>query len=119
MIRNMKIWQKLVLAGLLAVIPVVILAMLFLQSRNEQITRAESELAGLEYVTPMRQLLERLPQHRNAASALLNGDTAVEQMLINAQAQVDAAVAAISAIDGRSGRGLGTSAPWNSIRVRC
>ncbi|HPT27647.1 MAG TPA: hypothetical protein PLZ95_14600, partial [Bryobacteraceae bacterium] len=67
MIRNMKIWQKLVLAGALAVIPVVMLAVLFLQSRNEQIARTQAELAGLEYVTPMRQLLERLPQHRSAA----------------------------------------------------
>lgn len=118
MIRNMKIWQKLVLAGALAVIPVIMLAVLFLQSRNEQIARTQSELAGLEYVTPMRQLLERLPQHRSAAGVLLNGDASAGPVLTNVQAQVDEAVAAVSAIEKRSGRQLGTTASWDSIRIR-
>jgi methyl-accepting chemotaxis protein len=118
MIRNMKIWQKLVLAGALAVIPVVMLAVLFLQSRNEQISRTQAELAGLEYVTPMRQLLERLPQHRSAASAFLSGDSSVGPMLVNVQAQVDEAVSAVSAVEKRSGRQLGTAASWDSIRIR-
>jgi len=118
MIRNMKIWQKLVLAGALAVIPVVMLAVLFLQSRNEQIARTQSELAGLEYVTPMRQLLERLPQHRSAAGALLNGDAGAGPILTNVQAQVDEAVAAVGAIEKRNGRQLGTTASWDSIRIR-
>ncbi len=118
MIRNMKIWQKLVLAGVLAVIPVVMLTVLFLQSRNEQITRTQAELAGLEYVTPMRQLLERLPQHRSAASAFLSGDTSVGPMLMNVQAQVDGAVGVLTQLEERRGRGLGTTASWDSIRVR-
>ncbi len=118
MIRNMKIWQKLVLAGMLAVIPVVMLTVLFLQSRNEQITRTESALAGLEYVTPMRQLLERLSQHRSAASAFLSGDASVGPMLMSVQAQVDQSVGVLSQIEQRRGRGLGTTASWESIRVR-
>ncbi len=118
MIRNMKIWQKLVLAGALAVIPLVMLAVLFLQSRNEQIARTEAELAGLEYVTPMRQFLERLPQHRSAASAFLSGEASVGPMLVDLQAQVDEAVGAVGAVERRSGRQLGTAASWDSIRIR-
>lgn len=118
MIRNMKIWQKLVLAGALAVIPLVMLTVLFLQSRNEQIARTEAELAGLEYVTPMRQFLERLPQHRSAASAFLSGEASVGPMLVDLQAQVDEAVSAVGAVERRSGRQLGTAASWDSIRIR-
>jgi methyl-accepting chemotaxis protein len=118
MIRNMKIWQKLVLAGALAVIPLVMLAVLFLQSRNEQIARTEAELAGLEYVTPMRQFLERLPQHRSAASAFLSGEASGGPMLGDLQAQVDEAVGAVGAVERRSGRQLGTAASWDSIRIR-
>lgn len=118
MIRNMKIWQKLVLAGALAVIPLVMLAVLFLQSRNEQIARTEAELAGLEYVTPMRQFLERLPQHRSAAGAFLSGEASVGPMLVDLQAQVDEAVSSVGAVERRSGRQLGTAASWDSIRIR-
>ncbi|MBA3975635.1 MAG: hypothetical protein C0504_15620 [Candidatus Solibacter sp.] len=118
MIRNFKIWQKLLLAGALAVIPVVMLSLLFLQSRNEQIARTQAELSGLEYVSPMRRLIESLPQHRAAASAVLSGGTASGSALEEAGARVDAAVAELAVIERRKGRELGTTAAWESIRVR-
>src|SRR5512145_2503285 len=116
MFRNVKIWQKLVLAGALAVIPVVMLAALFLQSRNEQIMRTQAEIDGLDYVVPMRQLLERLPQHRSAASAYLNGAESVGPIMISIQTQVDSAVDVLTQIENRKGNGLGTVQSWESIR---
>lgn len=118
MFRNVKIWQKLVLAGALAVIPVLMLAALFLQSRNEQITRTQTELDGLDYVVPMRQLLERLPQHRSAASAYLNGAESVGPMLMSIQSQVDGAVSVLTEIEQKKGNALGTLQSWESIRLR-
>jgi methyl-accepting chemotaxis protein len=118
MIRNLKIWQKLLLAGALAVIPVVMLSLLFLQSRNEQIARTQAELSGLEYVSPMRRLIESLPLHRSAASAVLSGDSSAGRALSDARTRVDAAVAELTAIERRKGRELGTKAAWDSIRVR-
>ncbi|HEY3443278.1 MAG TPA: HAMP domain-containing methyl-accepting chemotaxis protein [Paludibaculum sp.] len=118
MFRNVKIWQKLVLAGALAVIPVLMLAALFLQSRNEQITRTQTELDGLDYVVPMRQLLERLPQHRSAASAYLNGAESVGPMMMSVQSQVDGAVSVLSEIEQKKGNSLGTLQSWESIRLR-
>ena len=118
MFRNVKIWQKLVLAGALAVIPVLMLAALFLQSRNEQITRTQTELDGLDYVAPMRQLLERLPQHRSAASAYLNGAESVGPMMMSIQSQVDGAVSVLTEIEQKKGNALGTLQSWESIRLR-
>jgi methyl-accepting chemotaxis protein len=118
MFRNVKIWQKLVLAGALAVIPVVMLAALFLQSRNEQITRTQAEIDGLDYVVPMRELLERLPQHRSAASAYLNGAESVGPMMISIQTQVDSAVDVLTQIENKRGNALGTVQSWESIRLR-
>ena len=118
MFRNVKIWQKLVLAGALAVIPVVMLAALFIQSRNEQITRTQAELDGLDYVIPMRQLLERLPQHRSAASAYLNGAESVGPMMMSIQTEVDSAVGVLTEIEQKKGNALGTVQSWESIRLR-
>lgn len=117
MAGSLKIWQKLAVAGLLAAIPVVTLMYLFIRSQDEQITRAEAERAGLEYVLPLRNLLERLPQHRVAANAFLSGDASVEPILRRAQTQIDEAVAAVDQVDRRMGRGLGSTPSWETIRA--
>jgi twitching motility protein PilJ len=117
MLRNLKIWQKLTIAGLLAAVPVGMVLFLFVQSANQQIARTESEIAGLDYVVPLFRLLERLPQHRSAASAVLNGDSSVEALLPKVEGEVDAAVADVAAVDKRVGRNLGTENSWDSIRV--
>lgn len=114
---SLKIWQKLLLAGLLAAIPVATLLYLFLQSQNERIARTEAEREGLDYVLPLRTLLEWVPQHRVAASALLNGDASVLPLLEKTRAQIAAAVEAVDKVDGRMGRRLGTTQSWEAIRA--
>mgnify|MGYP005841097649 FL=1 len=117
MIGNLKIWQKLLLAGLLAAIPVATLLYLFLGSQNEQIARTEAEREGLAYIQPLRNLLERVPHHRTAANALLNGDASVAPILERAQAQIAEAVEAVNQVDARMGRRLGTTQSWEAIRA--
>lgn len=118
MFRNVKIWQKLTLVGILAAIPLAALIGLYISKSNEQVARTRAEMAGLEYVTPLRNLLEKLPQHRAAASALLNGDASMRSTLMNLQAQVETAVGQVDAVDQQVGRQLGTVASWDAARVR-
>ncbi|MFZ5928005.1 MAG: methyl-accepting chemotaxis protein [Acidobacteriota bacterium] len=117
MFGSLKIWQKLVVAGLMAAIPVGTLLYLFLNAQNEQIARTEAEREGLEYVQPLRSLLERVPHHRVAASAYLNGDTSVAPVLERTQKQIEEAMEAVGRVDARLGRKLGTTAPWETIRA--
>ena len=118
MFRNLKIWQKLAMVGFLAAVPVGTLIWLYLSKSQEQIARTRGEQSGLEYVVPLRNLLEKLPQHRSAASALLNGDASMQAPLVNLQSEVEAAVGAVDAVDGRVGRALGTVSSWEAIKVR-
>jgi len=118
MFRNLKLWQKLAIAGALAAIPMFTLMFLFLRSRDEQIARTRDELAGMDYVLSVRNLLEHLPRHRSAASAVLNGDHSMRGELLEAQSQVENAVAAVDLADKKSGKELGTTATWDSIRLR-
>ena len=117
MLGSLKIWQKLLLAGLLAAIPVGTLLYLFLQTQNEQIARTASEREGLEYVLSLRQMLERVPYHRAAATALLNGDTAVQPIIERTEAQIAEAIEAVNKVDARMGRRLGTTQSWEAVRA--
>ncbi len=117
MLGSLKIWQKLVVAGLMAAIPVGTLLYLFLNAQNEQIARTAAEREGLEYVLPLRNLLERVPHHRVAASAYLNGDHSVAAVLERTEQQIAEAMQAVDRVDARLGRKLGTTAPWEAIRA--
>lgn len=117
MIDNLKIWQKLLIAGLLAAVPVATLLYLLLNSQNEQIARTESEREGLAYIRALRNLLEWVPHHRAAANALLNGDASVVPVLDRTRGQIAEAVEAVTQIDARMGRRLGTTTSWEAVRA--
>jgi methyl-accepting chemotaxis protein len=117
MLGSLKIWQKLVVAGLMAAIPVATLLYLFLNTQNEQIARTVAEQEGLEYVMPLRSLLERVPHHRVAASAYLNGDASVAPILERTQKQIAEAMESVERADARLGRKLGTTTSWEAIRA--
>ncbi|MEJ5370062.1 MAG: HAMP domain-containing methyl-accepting chemotaxis protein, partial [Bryobacteraceae bacterium] len=117
MFGSLKIWQKLLIAGLLAAVPVATLLYLFLQSQNEQIARTEGEREGLAYIRALRQLLERVPHHRAATNALLNGDASVAPILASTQAQIAEAVEKVEEVEARMGRRLGTTQSWEAVRA--
>ena len=117
MFRNMKIWQKLTIAGILAAVPVVTVMVLFVRSYDEQIVRTRGEISGLDHIVKLYRLLERLPQHRSAANALLSGDSSVAPMLTKIEGEADAAIADLRDTENRVGQSLGTRNSWERIQA--
>jgi methyl-accepting chemotaxis protein len=118
MLRNLKIWQKLILVSILGALPVVTLIYLYVSNRNEQIARTQTELSGLKYTQPLRVLLEHVPQHRTVANALLYGDVSLREARLNLEAQIESDVTAVDAADQQLGQSLGTTSSWDTIKVR-
>jgi methyl-accepting chemotaxis protein len=118
MLRNLKIWQKLILVSVLGALPVVTLIYLYVSSRNEQIARTQTELSALKYIVPLRALLEHVPQHRTMANALLYGDVSLRDTRLNLEAQIESDVTAVDAVDQQLGESLGTRSSWDTIKIR-
>jgi twitching motility protein PilJ len=115
MLGKMKIWQKLIVIGMMMTIPICVLLYMFVSSRNIQIRSTREELTGLEYVTPLRSLLEHIPQHRGTANAVLNGDASLIPQLESIEPLIEADLKAIGAVDARMGQRLQTTAPFTAI----
>lgn len=98
-LRNMKIGQKLALVVIVMGAPIAVLVYLFIDARNVQIEAASREIQGVQYLAPMRQLLEHLPMHREAADQLLRGDAEARGRMLEAQTAVDADVLALDSED--------------------
>ena len=100
-LNNLKIRQKLMVVASILALPIVVLLYLFADSRDRQITRSNEELQGLEYVAALRPVLEHLPQHRDNAFAILNGDESMREGLEGVRKKLEADIAAVDAVDER------------------
>ncbi len=111
-----KIWHKLSLIALLMGVPVVALVFLFVQSQNRQIHATKNELAGLEYLTQVRSLLENVPHHRAAAAAALGGDEQSKAELAALQTKIEENLKSAGAVESKYGVAWSTTESWTQIK---
>ena len=121
--RRLDLTTKFLLAGGTALLLMLLLLGLLARQSLEKLDRAESELAGLKYIQPLRDLSQRLPEHRELINAYLNGDHSLQPEILDKQKQIDQALAAVRKMDERYtalldiGSGVtGLAEGWRRIR---
>ena len=97
-LRDLKIGQKLALVVLVMALPVACLVWLFIDARNVQIEAAQREIQGVEYLKPLRTLVELLPKHRAAANAYLSGDSDGQAEMLLLQPENDAVMPRVESV---------------------
>ena len=118
MFKTLKIWQKLALVAIVMAIPLATLIVLFVNSRNEQIDSARSELTALDYEASLRRLLDTLPKHRDLMNQVLTGDSSKMGLADSAARKVDEAFTETSRFDEAQGTKLATSEKWTALKTR-
>ncbi len=118
MFRTLKIWQKLALVATVMAVPLGILIILFVSSRNEQIDAARTELTALDYEASLRRLLETIPKHRDLMNTVLAGDSSKMSLAESAARKVDEAVSESGRFDDAQGVKLSTSERWSALKSR-
>jgi methyl-accepting chemotaxis protein len=117
MLNSFKIWQKLTLIVLLMSVPIGTLAYLFVRSQNQRVASTRAEMAGLEYVNPLRGLLEHVSQHRAAQHVVLNGNSSRAPELEPLRAKIEADVQAVEAAESKFGGPLYTRQSWDGVKT--
>lgn len=115
-LRDLKIGHKLALVVLVMALPVAYLVWLFIDARNVQIEATQREIQGIEYLTPLRTLVELLPKHRSAANAYLSGDSDAQAEMALLQPQIDDVMPRVEIVERAYGREFGTSSQWDRFR---
>ena len=116
-LNNLKIRQKLLVVTSILAFPILVLLYLFADSRDQLIARSNEELKGLEYVRALRPLLERVPQHRDTAIAILNGDGSQREGLEAIRKKLETDIASVDAVDERIGKQLQLSGNWQAVKA--
>ncbi|HEV8395156.1 MAG TPA: methyl-accepting chemotaxis protein [Vicinamibacterales bacterium] len=118
--RNLKVWQKLALMGVIFLIPFALVTMKMVSAIDTLgVDFAAQELRGLEFTRPALALVKDLQQHRDVASLVLNGEAGYRGRLDSVRADVEKDLTAIDELDRRLGDMLRTAARWKAIRTAC
>ena len=115
--KNLKIWQKLMLLGAVFLVPFAIVTYKMASSINALGTEfARQEVRGLDYYLPLLTLLKDLQEHRGIANIWLNGDAAFGVALAAKKADLEKDIAAVDEADRQLGEALQTSGKWIALR---
>jgi methyl-accepting chemotaxis protein len=107
---------KFSLISLIFALPIIALIYLLVTEVNESIAFANKERAGVEYLQPLRGVLESVQQHRGMSAALLGGDASFADQLSAKQKQLEDLIAAVDAIGAKQGQEVKTSAQWKGVK---
>jgi methyl-accepting chemotaxis protein WspA len=78
--KNLKIWQKLLLLAAVFTLPFLIVTATLLSTVKEQVDFAAAELAGVDYALPLLALADDLRTHRALADRVIAGQPAQSQL---------------------------------------
>ncbi|MEO8160038.1 MAG: HAMP domain-containing protein [Arenimonas sp.] len=113
--KNLKIWQKLLLLAAVFTLPFLIVTATLLSTLKEQAGFARGELTGVDYAKPLLKLADDLRTHRALADRVIAGQP-LQSQLEASNADLQADLRAVDAIYARpDGDAYGAQA-WQSVR---
>ena len=116
--RNLKVWQKLAMMGVIFLIPFAFVTMKMVSAIDTLgVDFAAQELRGLEFTSPSLALVKNLQQHRDVASLVLAGDTSYRGRLDSIRMDVEKTIASLDELDRRLGGVLRTNVRWKAVRT--
>jgi len=111
---NINLTSQFITLGIVVVM-LSALVVLSLKQQYEQIAFSQQELIGVEYVQPIRQLLEFIPKHRGLTNAFLNGNKSFESKILRVRKNIDDLFEAALKVDQKLGASLDTSNKFSVI----
>jgi methyl-accepting chemotaxis protein len=104
------------LISLVFVAPITVMIYFLVSETNIGIAFAQKEKMGIQYVAPLRGVLEDLQQHRGMAAGLLGGDASFADKLATNEKALADRIAKVDAMDAKAGKELDTTAKWKALK---
>jgi methyl-accepting chemotaxis protein len=117
--KNLKVWQKLVLLGVLFMIPFAVVTSKLISSKNEDVVEfAQKEIVGVDYYRPVLGLLRDLQLHRAHSSGLLSGDASFKESVAQDETAMEGDLAKIDMVDGGLESEVTMDKDWTGLRTK-
>ncbi|GEM85645.1 methyl-accepting chemotaxis protein [Meiothermus granaticius] len=115
-LESLKIWQKLLLIALAFTLPIAVVVGLLVREQNKEISTAFREQQGLEYLIPLKQLMQDIQLHRGRAATQLGGDAGAREARLKLADAVDQDLTLLQKVDDRYGAEFGTTDQLSDLR---
>lgn len=115
---RLSVAGKMMFMGLVALVPITVLAVMLLQRIAGDVAFSEKELLTVPMSEPARKLMQAAQAHRGTAQGVIAGDSSMADRLSQLQAKAEAALKAGDEADARIGAVLGSHEDWLRIRNR-
>src|SRR5689334_9124385 len=120
LMRNLKIWQKLLLLGAVLMVPFAVVTYRMVASIDELgVDFARQEARGIEVYRPLLSLVRHLQQHRGMSNAWLNGDLSFKPKVDAKGAEIETDLRNVDRVDGLHGAEFQTRDKWASLSRSC
>jgi methyl-accepting chemotaxis protein len=114
--KHLTVWQKLLLMGVVFMLPFGAVTWKMVSSINDLGTEfARQEMRGLEYYTPLITLLNDLQEQRGLTSTWLAGDASMKARLDAKRLDVEKDIRSVSEMDERLNGALDTHTTWAEL----
>ncbi len=108
--------KKMLLISTAFLTPLMITFYLFIMGQLAALDIAKKEQTGLQYIVPLRQLIQHFPEHRGMTNAYLSGSNSFKSKLLSKREQIIQDIQSINEVDQQLGEQLGVSAKWQEIK---
>ncbi len=119
-ISKMKIWQKLSAIILSLLLPVIMLTSMLISEKNTTIDFAEQEIRGIEYIQLLKELQQKLMQHRSVTNRILTTEEApdvLNQQLLQVESETAATIGDVHQNNQQFASYLDIESEWRSIET--
>ena len=114
---RLSIRNKLRLISASFIFPIMILLFMFAMEKTKEINFAETELTGVEYISPLRVLMSDIAKHRGMTNALLNGNESFKDKLPEVRNNIAKDIQKIESIHQHLGKQLKIDEAWQAVKT--
>ncbi|WP_261842226.1 methyl-accepting chemotaxis protein [Aliamphritea ceti] len=113
-----RLFQKLSFSLAMVLIPLLALLFMVVVDQNHEITKAQDEVHGVEFILPLRTLQQNIAEHRGRTAAYLAGDVSQSGRLAELKNSIASSITAIDTVNAEYGSELKLSTEWQSLKAQ-
>ncbi|MDF1581897.1 MAG: methyl-accepting chemotaxis protein [Methyloprofundus sp.] len=116
LMNQMSCSKKMALISIAFLTPLIITFYLFIIGQLAALDVVKKEQTGLQYIVPLRQLIQHFPEHRGMTHAYLSGNGAFKSKLLAKREQIAQDIQTLNVVDKQIGAQLGATVKWQEIK---
>jgi signal transduction histidine kinase len=117
LMNRLNYLQKFAIVALLLLIPSFSLLYVVTTQINKDVEYSQKELTGISYNSSLRVFYEKVQIHREVSVQFFLGDSTAEDLMRNAQQEIELAVLSVDSADTQYGDALAVREQWKNIKI--